>query len=272
MFLILKVVHCYFEILQKDRNKEYTKYAVLDWVLLNKMIGKSQDPFYIFDGLICDELALLSDAKTRKNIQLIESIHLQRFVLSFWLGNYADADEAYKLAASCSSFQMPKIHFLFHTFYRGLISFQMYRDGEGEEWFEEGKTVLNKFDSWHCNYVSNVENKLLLLRAEYMAATCEINGARAAYEASIKSAQDHGFVHEQGLAYEFMGMFLNSVVETSAALVCFKHAYECYMQWGAIAKADQIRMKYNFDLLKEELNSVTIKRGREHESRLENAC
>jgi len=51
--------------------------------------------------------------------------------------------------------------------------------------------------------ISNwAENKVLLLEAEYFASKCNRNSAKEKYEASIKSARDHGFVHEQGLAYE----------------------------------------------------------------------
>lgn len=59
-------------------------------------------------------------------------------------------------------------------------------------------------------FTSNwVENKLLLLEAELFASQCNREAALKKYEASIKSARDHGFVHEQGLAYEVSFVMLS---------------------------------------------------------------
>lgn len=135
---------------------------------------------------------------------------------------------------------MIKIQLVFHTYFRGLIAFQVYRDGQGEEWFDEGKKVLDKMEVWAKHSAANFENKLRLLEAEYHASMCNITAAKAAYEASARLSREHGLIHEQGLACELYAKFLTSIIETDGAMHSFKCAHACYVQWGAAAKAEQV--------------------------------
>ncbi len=74
----------------------------------------------------------------------------------------------------------------------------MFRDGGGEEHLDEGKKVLDKMKAWSKCSDTNFNNKLLLLEAEYHASMCDIKAAKVAFEASVRSARDHGLVQEQG--------------------------------------------------------------------------
>ncbi|KAL7525383.1 hypothetical protein ACHAXR_000986, partial [Thalassiosira sp. AJA248-18] len=85
--------------------------------------------------------------------------------------------------------------------------------------------------------------------AEYYASTCKIALAKASYEASVRSARDYGLVHEQGLACELYAKFLDSIIETDAAMYWFKCAHACYVQWGAAAKAEQVWKDHNLGLM-----------------------
>mmetsp|Transcript_14008 Transcript_14008/g.30499 ORF Transcript_14008/g.30499 Transcript_14008/m.30499 type:complete len:83 (+) Transcript_14008:347-595(+) len=80
---------------------------------------------------------------------------------------------------------------------------------------------------------------------------------------SIESARDNGFIHEQGLAQEFMGHYLSSIIELKEATKCYKNAYECYMQWGAVAKAKQIQKDYNLCFADGEFKGNSLKHSRD---------
>lgn len=107
------------------------------------------------------------------------------------------------------------------------------------------------------------ENKLILLEAENYASMCNVVAAKESYELSIKVARDNGYIHEQGLAYECMGKYLMSAVEVRGAERCFFSAHECYMQWGAKAKAKQLWMDWNLDSSTESIEHCTIKHERD---------
>ena len=88
----------------------------------------------------------------------------------------------------------------------------------------------------------NFSNKLLLLEAEYYLLRGDGHRAVAAYEASIKAAREHRFVHEEGLAAEKLASFHASNGETDRAMSHLSGARACYEKWGAhmlVQRVDQ---------------------------------
>eukprot|EP00585_Thalassiosira_rotula_P016436 CAMPEP_0196171746 /NCGR_PEP_ID=MMETSP0911-20130528/5653_1 /TAXON_ID=49265 /ORGANISM="Thalassiosira rotula, Strain GSO102" /LENGTH=283 /DNA_ID=CAMNT_0041438623 /DNA_START=110 /DNA_END=961 /DNA_ORIENTATION=+ len=248
--------------------KELRKPGVLRKINLDELMGISdEDPFLLLESTVCNEADLLAHAKLIHNIQLIEEVHLTHFLSAFWMGNSIKAMESYRLIAALPSSKMPKIQALYYTFYWGIVAYQLFRDGSGEDLLAEGNAVLRKVQSWRqtCDHV---ENKLLLLEAEYFASKCVIKSAKKKYEASIKSARDHSFLHEQGLAYECMGKYLSSIVEFAEAKQCLRRAYECYTQWGALGKAEQIQREYGFEEICERSSEGAMKHQRDWEAML----
>lgn len=159
---------------------------------------------------------------------------------------------------------MISLQLIFVHYFRGLMAFQRFRDGEGEDWLDEGNKVVKKMEVWvHCSTV-NFQNKLLLLAAEQHAAQCNIQAAKAAYEASVHFARSNGLVHEQGLACELYGKFLASIIEVAEGAFWMKCAHACYIQWGALAKARKLWNDHNLGLPAEaSMMMSSAKRGRE---------
>ena len=231
--------------------------------IVDELRGESKDRFSIFEGSICDEDDLVADAHSKSNNELFQVVYAHRLILSFWKGSYADAEKWSELLSSQPSSKMPKSQLIYYTFFRGVIAFRMYRDGAGDQWLGEGKKLLGKLEVWLKHSTSLFESKVLLLKAEHCASiTRNINEAISIYDASIKSARDHGFVHEQGLAYELKGKCLALTLDTNSSN-CFKNAYQCYMQWGAVAKADQILKEHKLDLPLGQFEDSRVKHGRE---------
>jgi len=227
-------------------SKEGAKMAMLNKILIDSLVGNPSDAIFTdFGGVIVDEHSLLTDAQSKNNFSFMELIHFRRFLSAFWIGDY---DEAYKCSKAISALpisRLLKIQMVCHTFLKGLMAFQTFRDGGGEKWLDEGKQVFNKMERWVKHCPANFANKLLLLEAEHHASMCNIIAAKAAYEASVRSARDNCLVHEQGLACELYGRFLLSVIETDESLIWFKCAHACYLQWGAVAKAEQVWNDHN---------------------------
>ena len=60
------------------------------------------------------------------------------------------------------------------------------------------------------------------------------------YEESILSAQEHKFIHEEGIAHELYGHFSLERGHRSDALRSFNSSVKCYMDWGALAVARRL--------------------------------
>jgi len=183
---------------------------VLRKINLDELIGVfDDDNFLSLDGTVYDVAQILAHAKSAKNVQLIEGVHLTHFLSAFWMGDFVMALESVKLISALPSSKMPKLQTIYYTFYRGIVSYRLFREGNGEHFLTEGDEILRTVQAWRQK-CEHVENKLLLLEAECFASRCNRNLAQEKYEASIRSARDHGFVHEQGLAYEVS--FLDGLV------------------------------------------------------------
>ena len=225
---------------QASHNGNAVRNAALEKEMIDTLTGEGSRS-HLLKGL-------LEEAATRQDAQIKEAVHLQKFFISFWMGDYQVAMKYSTLALETRTAQMPKIQLVYHVFYRGLISFHLYQNGHGEEYLNEGRKMLAKVEVWHDHSKTIFENKLMLLRAGLYSARGIVRRANQFYEQSIKAARDNGYVHEVGLACESYAHYLKSCVDFSAADDQYTRAYECYLQWGANAKAKKLKGEHNLDL------------------------
>ena len=170
--------------------------------MINSLTGdKSSNPYAIFNGKIWNIESLLADAQSKKQAQIAEAVHLHKFFVSFWMGDYDEAVKASDIAMSVPSAKMPKVQLIYHIFYRGIIAYQLYREGNGEKWLTEGNAMHHQVKTLVKNLEALFENKLILLEAEYYAFVCNVVAEKGSYELSSKVARSNGYIHEQGLAY-----------------------------------------------------------------------
>lgn len=199
--------------------------------------------------MICNEAHLLADALSKKNHILVSSIYFRRYFVAFWSCQYSEALELSKLAWEYSKIAGPQMIKTFLNVTMGLVEFQLYREGKGETHYNKGKELLIELEKRHQVCSENLfNNKVLLLQAEYFAVICEVEKAKEAYDASIRTARNFGRINDLALAYELKGNYYSSIVEIPQATESYKKAYKCYMKWGAVTKAKQIQENHHLDL------------------------
>jgi predicted ATPase len=117
------------------------------------------------------------------------------------------------------------------TFYEGLSSFSVARDGKGDA--RIGRKAVKQMKKWKWARCANIENKAALLEAEHAAARGLSTKAMTLFNLSIVLAQREGFVHEEGLAYERFGQYYQFLGRFDAAAPFFEKARIAYQRWGA---------------------------------------
>lgn len=95
---------------------------------------------------------------------------------------------------------------------------------------------------WAVHSDWNCKNKLLLMEAEYYNTTKDFDQATVCYEASIKAACEHKFIHEEALASELAGVFFLKIGQYEKAHFYFNRSVDCYLEWGAFAVARRIEV------------------------------
>jgi len=127
------------------------------------------------------------------------------------------------------------VHILVSIFIDGLIGFFLARKHREDEkkWTNLGLDAIQSFRTWVPGSIWNFSNKLHLLEAEFYFLSEEDGRARACYQASIKAAREHRFIHEEGLAEEKLATYLLHKSQHDDALRHFINAKRCYDSWGA---------------------------------------
>ena len=212
---------------------------------LNGNYGKVNPFAEIFGGKIANEEELLNLSLSSGKRINAKGILSNRFQVAFWLGQY---EEAAELAEKASP--VPKMSFMevYHIFCEGLTAFQLARRSSSSsaatsKWMEIGEKAVERFRFYEKGSTWNYENMLLLLEAEYHRCKQEEDKAATKYRASIKSAQEHRFVHEEALALEFYGDFLRSIRKVDEAIQTYANARVCYEKWGAHAIIPRLEEK-----------------------------
>ena len=91
----------------------------------------------------------------------------------------------------------------------------------------------------------NFSNKLKLLEAEHQSISKQHWRSIPLYDESIALAKKSGFIHEQGLACEKVGLYFkkrgNNPEYEQNALKYLEQARECYEEWGSSMKVDFVQ-------------------------------
>jgi len=162
----------------------------------------------------------------------------------------------------------PTIYLIYHTFFRALVLFRLHRMMGGDDRrLKDGKEMQDQMGNWPLVSMAVFETKWLLLKAEYFASISEFDQAVQMYKGSIKSAEDHGNIHELALAHELLGNYCSGRgFMTTTSNACFEKAYMYYAQWGATAIAEKIFLTHNLEMdsaAKQELHLQNQKHSRQ---------
>lgn len=117
------------------------------------------------------------------------------------------------------------------------------RTSNESKWHEIGNEsvkmmtkMANEYSDW------NFRNKLHLLQAELYYHDGKNILAESSFKASIVSAHEHGFHHEEALACELYGIFLIDTKNIVVGIEQLNLAIHRYMLWGAQNKVNDVKV------------------------------
>ena len=184
------------------------------------------------------EKALLENYSTTKNTSVLQMFYFYRAVQSFSSKNFEDAlnfcDEYDKLGSGMIS----RITDVGIVLLSGVLGFVLARKTNNDAMIDIGEHRRLQMQLWADHGSKwNAENKALLLLAEKCYTNGNLQGAKAAYEASVKSAREHKFIHEEAWAYELYGIFCIETGDIEGGKKLLKKAQSLYAEWGAMKLA-----------------------------------
>ena len=99
---------------------------------------------------------------------------------------------------------------------------------------------LEKLDTWGLHCPENFANRAALVGAEAARIEGRDADAMRLYEQAIRSARDHGFVHNEAVAYEVAARFYSARGFETFADAYLGKSRDCYLRWGADGKVRQL--------------------------------
>jgi PAS domain S-box-containing protein len=101
-----------------------------------------------------------------------------------------------------------------------------------------------QIEAWAESCPENFANRAALVAAEMARIDDRALDAMDLYEQAIRSAREHGFVQNEGLAHESAARFYLARGFDTVAHAYLRNARNCYDRWGALGKVKHLDQLY----------------------------
>jgi PAS domain S-box-containing protein len=204
--------------------------------------------FGSFDDGHFDELQFESHLSSNSTLALPECCYwIRKLQARFFAGDYSSAIEASLNAerllwTSRSFFDVAEYHFYGALARAGALDSAT--DGSRQQHFKALADHHRQLAIWAENCRENFENRAALVGAEIARIEGRDLDSMRLYEQAIRSARAHGFVQNEGVAYEVAARFYHARDSETSANAHLRHARGCYLRWGADGKVRQLDRLY----------------------------
>ncbi|MDB6088276.1 MAG: multi-sensor signal transduction multi-kinase [Gammaproteobacteria bacterium] len=158
-------------------------------------------------------------------------------------GDYAEALAAAAKVKPFLAVPTPQIQLLDYFYYAALTMAACYENvsaGEQARWRDLLTQHLGQLREWADNNPPTFSDKHALVSAEIARLEGRYGDAMGLYEQAIRSAREHGFVQNEGVAHEVAARFYAARGVESIAHDYLRNARHCYLRWGALGKVRQL--------------------------------
>ncbi|MBF2047946.1 MAG: AAA family ATPase [Elainella sp. C42_A2020_010] len=227
--------------------QEFQIYYARFWrqVTLN-LQGESRNPCRLI-GESFDETVMLPRLQAAQNHQSLFGVYTARAILNYLFHNYAVAVENATLADRYASSGAGLVASIQHSFYYALILLARLDQVDATQQAEYRQVITEHhvlLQRWAEAAPMNYQHKLDLVVAELARSEQQVYQAMMGYDQAIQGALANGYIQDAAIASERAAEFYLSQNRKSIAQGYMTDAYYGYMQWGAIAKVQQLESRY----------------------------
>ena len=201
-----------------------------------------------FDDAVFRESDLERDLAGNPALSLSECwYYIRKLQARFLAGEYVDGLQAASRAEPMLWNTVSLLEIVEYHFYDALCHAALHESASSEDRkFHRARLAahLEKLDTWGLHCPENFANRAALVGAEIARLEGRDADAMRLYEQAIRSARDHGFVQNEGLAYEVAAQFYSARGFETFADAYLRKARDCYLRWGANGKVRQLEARY----------------------------
>jgi predicted ATPase/class 3 adenylate cyclase len=199
------------------------------------------------DESVLKEDSVESSLHAAGNLTALAYYYVAKAQLAYLFGFFSEARRYSDAADAKIKTIVNQIIVVEHYFYRGLISAALLRKN-GIDHRAKLVGILKgcsaKLAQYAVNCPSNFACHDRLLQAELASVAGRHERAAALFDEAAKLAREQEFHQIDALAHELAGQSYLACDRDHVARMYLLSARKSYVQWGALAKADQLSQKY----------------------------
>jgi PAS domain S-box-containing protein len=199
--------------------------------------------FSTFSDAQFDEATFEAELTGDRTLMICCFYWILKLKARFLSGDYAEAHAAADNAKPLLWAAAAQIQSLDYFYYAALTVAALYEQASDDEqtgWRDLLTAHREQLREWADNYPPTFGDKYALVSAEIARLEGRDADAMRLYEQAIRSARDHGFVQNEGLAHEVAARFFTARGFDTIAHACLREARRCYLRWGAFGKVRQL--------------------------------
>jgi PAS domain S-box-containing protein len=208
--------------------------------------GRTKDLSTLDSDTFCETDCFAALAKANFGCGIV-FYHIMKQMLAFLDRRFEDArDHALQAEPAIGAVVAMPIEATYH-FLHALTLTALHPTASAarqREYAQVLKAELGRFELWARHSPENYQNRYALISAEVARIEGRDFDAMRLYEDAIRSSREHGFIQNQGLAYELAAQFYAARDFDTIADTYLRHARQCYLRWGAAGKGRQLEQYY----------------------------
>ena len=234
------------DFVRKARYHDVAAVIVSQQRFIATMQGRTS-AFSTFSDAQFDEAAFeaqITGDGTATTVCLYWILKLQaRFLSGDYAEALASADKAKALLWAIPG-QFQRLDYFYYTALTVAALYENASADDKQAWRDLLAAHQEQLREWAENYPPTFADKHALASAEIARIEGRELDAERLYEQAIRSAHDHGFVQNEGLAYEVAARFYSARGFETIADAYLRKARDCYLRWGADGKVRQLDRLY----------------------------
>jgi len=232
---------------QQNNDGLHWKQAAILSELIRSLTGyrSSNDPFAAID---ITKSSFLENTEYDSAQFLEELINVNQYIRSYLFG---DTETALEAVERCFNIIQSRNEELMdsssHSFYYVLVLKELCEKSnwqEKKDYMSKLQISANKLKKMAARSPHNYLHKALLAKAEIARLKLKYRQAAIYYEQAIDASYKNGHIHDAAIIAECYGQYGIRNGKEHIARVYMNEAYDYYMQWGAILKAEDMEAKY----------------------------
>ncbi|NEP32037.1 AAA family ATPase [Moorena sp. SIO3B2] len=236
----------YYQGIDQLKQEMPRQFTAITWQLVLNLLGQAEN-YCCLRGEVYDEQIMLPLHQEFNNLRAIYTLHLNKLFLCYLFQDYRQAWQHAIITENYLDGAPAVFVFAVFYWYDSLTRLALYpQQNHAQQKQSLDKIAHNqdKIKKWADHAPMNYLHKFYLVEAERYRVLGQKLEAMEYYERAIAGAKENQYIQEEALANELAAKFYLEWGFETIAQAYLSCAYYGYSRWGALAKVEDLEIRY----------------------------